>query len=201
MTTFIPFGSHQRVIVALLVLLCPLCSWSQYFRNLGFEQAELVFFDALEIDPSRGIPYWSRGASIPTYPPSYPGVAYNMVGIGSAMVSLHDDQSRFVEVLSSKYSVLFQTSATAEVSVPAMWQTGALPDFARSLTYKTDYANVNASPTQFGVLFSGELLPQVRLDATATYQLWGVDLSAVRALVAPLNLRRHLRSNTLDLHP
>lgn len=162
------------IVIALVSLTC--CTFAQgSFQNLSFDRGKIVSMEGYPpfvVSPEAALPAWA-----------YSGEAWmvlNTLGIGSAMVSIHDQYSPFVSVLEGKYTLFFQRRVPGGNPIPSVSQTAVLPDWAYSLQYKTGNQSSSAfGPDSFDVTFDGQLLPRTLLETTDTYRLWAVDLMPV----------------------
>ena len=151
--------------VAVLILACsPLSSQSQgTFGNLGFEQATT--------NPSITVSNWTL----------YSGsIAYNTVGIGGAAITLHDSMSTHFQPLQGNYSILLQGSQANTPTSSAIGQTGQIPVDSLSVRYWA-YPGSNLQLT-----FGGQLIPVTILSSTASYNVFGGNVSAFAGQTAEL---------------
>lgn len=100
-------------------------------------------------------------------------IVYNTRALDSATISIHDSGSDSFQPLLGDYSVFLQgPSFAAAPASAAISQSGQIPQDAKSLRFL-------ASPTSsLEVMFAGQSIPLVEMNATATYRILGGDISA-----------------------
>lgn len=147
---------------------------AQTFVNLGFESTTIStvhypggdrYFATLPGWSYYGIP--SEGG---------PGtVNYNTIALDAAAVTLHGTSSLSAPAIQGSYSVLLQGGTIAggmayRTNGASVFQTGQIPASSLSLIYLGGGA--------VRVSFNGQALSRVVLGSTASYTIWGLDVSA-----------------------
>jgi hypothetical protein len=143
------------------------------FQNLDFEQASIVPLPGdnlgIFIVASDALPHWVvYGGSSPV---GY--VIYNTVSLGTPIVSLHDSASTIIQPLEGNYSAALQAGVPGPVTA-AIAQTGLIPADALSLQLRGGPSSTSA---QFAVTIGGLPITMIPLLNTATYTLYGGDIS------------------------
>lgn len=139
----------------------------QGFGNLNFERST-IHTDGetatLEGWTVYGFPYANSS-----------DVWFNTIALDAPAVTLQGTNSLCCPAIQGRYSVLLQGGTFAGGMVyntngASVFQTGQIPVTSQLLTYW-------AGPT-IGVSFNGQPLSAVALGSTASYTVWGVDVSA-----------------------
>jgi hypothetical protein len=142
------------------------------FQNLGFETTMItpvVFPGGTRYTAT--VPGWAwtpPGNFVNGDPNS---VVYNDVALDSPAVSLQGTASPFAPAIAGSYSILLQGGSQfmPSSSYSAIWQSGQIPTDAQSLIYWGGALQVT---------FNGQPLAPVAIGSTASYTIWGMDISA-----------------------
>jgi hypothetical protein len=107
-------------------------------------------------------------------------VGYNTVSLGGAAITIHDSASLAFQPLQGNYSVFIQGSSAGPPTSAAIGQTGQVPASSLSLRYWAD------PRSNLQVTFGGVVIPIMRLASTASYDIFGGDISSVAGQTAEL---------------
>jgi PEP-CTERM motif len=145
----------------------------QSFANLHFENTTITTIHNPGGDTyTATVPGWG----VFGFPYGNPtDIWYNTIALDAPAVTLQGTDSPYFPAIQGRYSVLLQGGSTAGGHVyntngASMFQTGQIPVTSQSLIY------LGGSALQ--VTFDGQSLSPVALSSTATYTVWGVDISA-----------------------
>ena len=147
------------------------------FVNMDFESPVLPLIAPLgtfRVAITNALPHWA--AYIDDVPQDR--VVFNTIALDNAAISLHDSRSIYGPAPQGNYSVYLQPSSpfASQQASAALAQTGMVPQDARSLLL---YAKPSTFPfLTLQVTFAGQTISMMPVGAaTATYQVWGGDIS------------------------
>lgn len=134
--------------------------------NLDFESPNLPLkpIEPYLIAASNAIPGWMPYS----YGNAVSNIVYDTVGLGSAMVSFHDNKS-LDKPIEGNYSILLQSSAGDPHGSAGLGQVGTIPTSAKSLVFWGTYA--------LEVHFAGSLLPLFMIGTGSDYQIMAADVT------------------------
>lgn len=146
--------------------------YAQGFLNRGFETTTMtpvVFPGGTRYVAT--VPGWAwspPGNAVNGDPNS---VGYNDFALDAPAVILQGISSPFSPAISGSYSILLQggSQSVPSSSYSAIWQSGQVPADAQSLIYWGGALQVT---------FDGHSLAPVAIANTASYTIWGMDISA-----------------------
>jgi len=147
------------------------------FTNLNFEKANPIPLGApYFVASSNGVPGWT------TYYDEFETstIAYDTVSGGGAGVSIHDSRSTYEVPIQGNYSVLLRGSGAGPATSAAIGQIGQIPVNSLSLQFWAD------SRSNIEVTFGGIAIPMFRLTSTASYDVFGGDVSRFAGQTAEL---------------
>ncbi len=160
--------SKKAFVAALLVIVNQAGLSQGSFVNLDFEHPvlPLITIGGNRVAIENGLPGWTGYlGGIPV-----DWAFHDTVSIGGAAISLHDLDSNRLP-LDGSYSVLIQPSTAGPLTIPAIAQSGLIPQDAMSLTFF-------ASPAyRFETTFAGMNIPLFEIGATDRYVILAGDLS------------------------
>ena len=162
---------------------------SQGFLNLDFESAHLDGYAAGLVTTKVGIPGWT--AYVSGYDAQQ--ILYNTINLDEPAVTIQSTNYPFGSPIQGHYTVFIQGGTIyARGTNAGIAQTGQIPISAKSLIFLGGAANMQ-------VTFSGQSLAYNSIGSTATYTIFGADISAFAGQIGVLQFNiSHPGGATLD---
>jgi hypothetical protein len=163
-----------KIKIGILPVLVALCGKgaAQGFVSLNFESAVINTNGAppFSVVANNAMPGWAAyvGGNTQTY------IIYNTINLDAAGVSIQGTITSIpsLQPIQGSYSIFLQgASQFVPQQCAAIGQTGQIPADAVSLIF---WGNLNSSD----VSFDDQNLPLIILGSTATYNIYGADISA-----------------------
>jgi hypothetical protein len=143
------------------------------FQNLDFEQANVPDVPAGQVGSNvsviDGVPGWTvyLGGI------QQSSMFHNNMSLGAAEVAIDGPQWHSSQILEGSYTVSLQHSTAGPATMPAIGQTGQIPQTAESLAFYGGRSVAGA----YIVSFAGQTIPVVTIETTPAYIVFGGDIS------------------------
>lgn len=182
--------TNQVLMVALVAALSWQASSQGTFQNLDFESATLVPipgdpFGRVQFGP--GFPGWT--GYIGDEPQTI--VDHNSRLISQPGIAIMGPDFPSANLFQGHYFAELYTTPGVLVS-PALAQTGTVPTTAQSIRF---YGGAQDVPF---ILFAGQSIPLSVLGSTATYTIWGGDISAFAGQLGELRFQGSRRFDNIS---
>jgi hypothetical protein len=151
------------------------------FQNLNFEQANVpvVPFGQFGADVTSldGVPFWT------TYIGSNQvfSIFHNNASLGSAAIAILGPDWSSQSILEGSYTVRLQASTAGPSRTAAIGQTGQIPAGTQSLEF--------FGTGGYTVTFAGQQITLVSLGSTASYTIFGGDISSFAGQTGELRIQ------------
>lgn len=158
-------------IILMLANASQLCAFAQIpLTNGDFEAATLIQYNnPFEVKSAEALPGWT--VAFRGFPTPVPYINYNELALDSAIISIHDSQSRYFTPLEGSYSLFLQGGNVANSPGASLSQSTAVPADARSIRFLGNPDN------HLELSFNGQNLPFVGLGTAGSGMLYGADIS------------------------